>query len=168
MQARVTHGHPAAIAAAQAVAVLVHDALAGLPVSTEVPRGIDDPKFAAAWQRAHRDLVRGERLPAHLRNVAMSGWETVAAAHAITVLYDDDPERAIGAAAASGGDTDTVACIVGGIVGARFGRSALPERWVAGLAAPAAEACGRAAEGLAALTRAVDGDGDGAERVKKM
>jgi ADP-ribosylglycohydrolase len=146
----VTHGHPAAIAAAQAVSVLVHDALGGLPVSTEVPRGIDDPKFTAAWQRAHRDLVPGERLPAHLRNVAMSGWETVAAAHAISVLYDGDPERAIGAAAASGGDTDTIACIVGGIVGARSGRSSLPDRWLAGLAAPAAEACARAAARLTA------------------
>ncbi len=158
IQARVTHGHPAAIAAAQAVAVLVHDAIAGLPVTTELPRGVEDPKFAAAWQRAHRDLVRGDRLPAHLRNVAMSGWETVAAAHAISVLYDGDPERAIGAAAASGGDTDTVACIVGGIVGARYGRRALPKRWLAGLAAPAAEACGRAVTGLAALGRTASAD----------
>ena len=146
MQARITHGHPAAVAAAQAVAVLVHDGIAGVPASTDVPPGIDDPTFVAAWRSAHRDLVRGERLPAHLRNVAMSGWETVAAAHAISLIYDGDPERAIGAAAASGGDTDTVACIVGGIVGARCGRGALPERWIAGLDAHAARACARAAE----------------------
>jgi len=149
MQAKVTHGHPAAVAAAQAVAVLVYDGIAGVPASDDVPSGIDEPAFAAAWRSAHRDLARGERLPAHLRNVAMSGWETVAAAHAISLIYDGDPERAIAAAAASGGDTDTVACIVGGIVGARCGRSALPERWIAGLDAPAAEACARASAMLA-------------------
>ncbi len=149
VQAKVTHGHPAAVAAAQAVAVLVFDGIAGVPVSTDVPAGIDEPAFAAAWRNAHRDLVRGERLPAHLRNVGMSGWETVAAAHAISLIYDGEPERAIAAAAASGGDTDTVACIVGGIVGARCGQSALPERWLAGLDAPAAEACARASALLA-------------------
>ncbi len=149
MQAKVTHGHPAAVAAAQAVAVLVYDGIAGVPASDDLPAGIEDPSFATAWHNAHRDLVRGERLPAHLRNVAMSGWETVAAAHAIALLYDGDPERAIAAAAASGGDTDTVACITGAIAGARSGRSALPERWLAGLHAPAAEACARAAAMLA-------------------
>jgi ADP-ribosylglycohydrolase len=149
MQAKVTHGHPAAVAAAQAVAVLVFDGIAGVAASSDVPLGVDEPIFAAAWRKAHRDLVRGERLPAHLRNVAMSGWETVAAAHAISLLYDGYPERAIAAAAASGGDTDTVACIAGGIVGARCGRGALPARWIAGLDAHAAEACGRAAELLA-------------------
>ena len=63
--------------------------------------------------------MRGERLPGHLRNVAMNAWATVSAAHAIALLYADDPASAIAAAAASGGDTDTIACIVGGIVGAR-------------------------------------------------
>ncbi|MBL8751707.1 MAG: ADP-ribosylglycohydrolase family protein [Planctomycetes bacterium] len=33
------------------------------------------------------------------------------------------------AAVALGGDTDTTACIAGGLAGIRFGRSAIPERW---------------------------------------
>ncbi len=49
LQARITHGHPAAIAAAQAVAVLVYDAVAGVPPSRDVPSGIDDAEFIAAW-----------------------------------------------------------------------------------------------------------------------
>jgi ADP-ribosylglycohydrolase len=138
VQARVTHGHPAAIAAAQAVAALVHDALAGREPGEDVPDGVDDAKFAAAWREMHRDLVRGERLPGHLRNVAMNAWATVSAAHAISLVYADDAAGAIAAAAASGGDTDTMACIVGGIVGARFGVVALPAEWVQGLVARAA------------------------------
>ncbi|MBD5657706.1 MAG: ADP-ribosylglycohydrolase family protein, partial [Candidatus Eremiobacteraeota bacterium] len=73
MQAKITHGHPAAVAAAQAVAVLVHDAIGGRPISLDMPAGIDEPTFSAAWHGAHRDLIAGERLPAHLRNAAMSG-----------------------------------------------------------------------------------------------
>jgi ADP-ribosylglycohydrolase len=152
LQAEVTHGHPAAIAAAQAVAVLVHDAIAGKAASSEVPDGITEPSFTAAWHAAHRELdLRDGRLPSHLRNAAMSGWATVAAAHAITLVFAGDPERAIAAAAASGGDTDTVACIAGAIAGARAGKSALPERWLRGLAPAAARACDDAATALAAL-----------------
>jgi ADP-ribosylglycohydrolase len=149
LQARVTHGHPAAVAAAQAVAVLVHDGIAGVPVSDEVPAGIEDGTFVAAWREAHRDLARGKRLPRHLRNAAMSGWATVAAAHAVTVVHAGDPERAIAAAAASGGDTDTIACIAGAIAGARHGKSALPKRWLDGLSYEAARACDDLAAALA-------------------
>jgi hypothetical protein len=58
------------------------------------------------------------------------------AARAATEYRDErlgDPERAIAAAVGSGGDTDTVGSIVGGIVGARHGRSALSTRWIKGL-----------------------------------
>ncbi|MBD5655395.1 MAG: ADP-ribosylglycohydrolase family protein [Candidatus Eremiobacteraeota bacterium] len=151
MQAKITHGHPAAVAAAQAVAVLVHDAIAGRPISLDMPAGIDEPTFSAAWHGAHRNLIAGERLPAHLRNAAMSGWVTVATAHAIAVLYKDDPERAIGMAAASGGDTDTVACIVGALVGARHGRAFIPKRWLNNLAAQAVDSCNYAANALRGL-----------------
>jgi ADP-ribosylglycohydrolase len=135
-QARVTHGHPAAIAAAAAVAAIVYDALHGIAPSTDVPAGITDATFVKAWRELHRELVpSGLRLPSRLRNVAMSGWETVAAAHAIAMCFAGDPVLAIGAAAASGGDTDTIASITGAIVGARTGIAAFPKPWLDGLAA---------------------------------
>jgi ADP-ribosyl-[dinitrogen reductase] hydrolase len=152
MQARVTHGHPATVAAAQAIAVLVHEAIAGQSPSADVPLGIDNAIFERAWREAHRQLRHGgNRLPAHLRNVGMSGWETVAAAHAITLLFDEDAESAIGTAAASGGDTDTVAAIVGAIVGARYGRSALPARWLTGMNRGAIDICTTASNDLCML-----------------
>ena len=135
-QARVTHGHPAAIAAAAAVAVLVYDALHDVTPSSEVPAGITDVTFVKTWHELHRDLLpSGFRLPSRLRNVAMSGWETVAAAHAIALCFPDDPAVAIGVAAASGGDTDTIASIAGAIVGARSGIAAFPTSWLEGLTA---------------------------------
>jgi len=136
IQAKVTHGHPAAVEAAKAVAVLVYDALAGFEPELDPPIGIAEPEFLSAWRDAHQHLVRGaERLPAHLMEVAMSGWCTVAAAHAISYVYHHDPRRAIAADAASGGDTVTVASIVGGIVGARAGVGAFEDGWLTGLTA---------------------------------
>lgn len=152
VQARVTHGHPAAVAAAAAVAALVFDGIAGGAPTSDVPSGITDAQFVAAWHAAHRDFTSGERLPRQLRNVAMSGWETVAAAHAISLVHAGDPERAIGAPAASGGDTDTAACIVGAIVGARNGYAALPEHWAGTMHEPSRRLCDAAATALVAAT----------------
>jgi ADP-ribosyl-[dinitrogen reductase] hydrolase len=42
-------------------------------------------------------------------------------------------ERAVKAAIALGDDTDTTACVAGGIVGVRGGARAIPERWLAAL-----------------------------------
>jgi ADP-ribosylglycohydrolase len=133
VQSKVTHGHPGATAAAQAIAALVWDALNDRPLDERIPEGIDDRDLTEAWRATHRDAPHGERLPAHLRSVPMNGWYTVAAAHAIVLRYASDPLDAIAAAAGSGGDTDTVACVAGGIVGARMGLRALPEAWTSGL-----------------------------------
>jgi len=135
LQARTTHGHPAAVAAAQAVAVLVCDGIHGEPLSPEVPTGVDDATFESAWRSLHADLVlRDGRLPKRLLDVAMSGWETVAAAHAILCCFPEDAATAIAAAVASGGDTDTVASIVGAMAGARAGARMLPAALIDGLA----------------------------------
>jgi ADP-ribosyl-[dinitrogen reductase] hydrolase len=133
MQAKLSHPHPGAVAAAQVVALIVHDGLYTGRLTTELPAEITDPDMTQAWQHAHRDLRRGERLPRHLLDVDMAGWNTVAAAHAIAQLYVDDPETGIGIAAGSGRDTDTVASITGAMLGAVHGAGALPERWITGL-----------------------------------
>jgi ADP-ribosylglycohydrolase len=51
---------------------------------------------------------------------------------AVTWTQPDDAshlERAIGNAVRTGNDTDTVAAIAGGLLGARWGQSAVPSRW---------------------------------------
>ena len=47
--------------------------------------------------------------------------------HALTA---DSPEAAIVNAANKGGDTDTIGAVTGAVAGARFGASALPDRWL--------------------------------------
>lgn len=49
------------------------------------------------------------------------------------LIFRHDPEEAICAAARIGGDTDTVALIVGALAGAYHGASKLPARWVENL-----------------------------------
>jgi ADP-ribosylglycohydrolase len=127
MQARLSHPHPAAVASAQAVALVVHQAMYDGSFPASIPSEITEPTMLAAWESAHAGLRRATHLPAHLLDVDMAGWNTVAAAHAIAYLYVDEPAEAIGLAAASGKDTDTVASIVGGMLGALHGVRALPE-----------------------------------------
>ena len=52
--------------------------------------------------------------------------------HALTA---DSAEAAIVSAVNEGGDTDTIGAVAGAVAGARFGASALPERWLDALAA---------------------------------
>jgi len=133
MQARLSHPHHAAVASAQVVALVVHEALMTGRLTSDCPAEVSDATMRRAWEEMHRASHPGARLPAHLLDVDMAGWNTVAAAHAIALLYQDDPEAGIGFAAASGKDTDTVASITGAMLGAVHGHRALPQGWIEGL-----------------------------------
>jgi ADP-ribosyl-[dinitrogen reductase] hydrolase len=66
---------------------------------------------------------------------SVSGFveHTVAAALSVSYHYRDDFVGAIRAAIRLGGDTDTVAALVGGIVGARVGTNSIPQPWRRGI-----------------------------------
>lgn len=76
--------------------------------------------------------------PAGTTNGPVSGYivHTVEAALALTARHPDDLRAAVIETVALGGDTDTVAAIVGGLVGARVGRDGIPTDWLAGLIEP--------------------------------
>jgi hypothetical protein len=78
MQARLSHPHPGAVASAQVVALVVHEAIYEGRLATAVPPEITDRSMLAAWERAHEGLERGPRLPPHLLDADMAGWNTVA------------------------------------------------------------------------------------------
>jgi ADP-ribosyl-[dinitrogen reductase] hydrolase len=88
----------------------------------------------AAWWSAR--LAEAEQGP--LERFRPNGYVVTAlqAAHgaiATTEIPDDEPARhlqdALHRAVAVGDDTDTVAAIAGQLLGARWGASAIPERW---------------------------------------
>lgn len=77
--------------------------------------------------------------------------ETVPAAFLVFAHFPDSLEEALVAAVAAGGDTDSIASIVGALAGAASGREAIPARWLQGLHEPeeieaAADELYRAAE----------------------
>lgn len=60
------------------------------------------------------------------------GWiaeEALATALLCFLMYPDEPVRALGRAAATGGDSDSIAALAGAFLGARHGLEAFPADW---------------------------------------
>jgi ADP-ribosylglycohydrolase len=137
--AEVTHAHPEGVAGAVAVAVaaslsastatssgsagagLIEAALDLVPAG-QVRRGLDRALRMRDHpvEQAARELGNGSRITAP-DTVPFTLW--VAARH------HDDYEAAVRACAAVGGDMDTTAAIVGGIVAARVRLDGIPATW---------------------------------------
>lgn len=126
-QSSVTHGHPWALAAC-AIYVLW---------ARRLLQGHADPWGSAVV--AVRRIYTHPVLQDALEHVL--GWETpkgtgfvVDALHSARAAVEAGPyEVAVRRAIAFGHDTDTTACIAGGIAGLRDGATAIPERWRAAL-----------------------------------
>ncbi|MFQ3565487.1 MAG: ADP-ribosylglycohydrolase family protein [Aggregatilineales bacterium] len=132
----LTHRHPAAVAASIAAAYAVALALEGISTAEYLPRiaqfvdGISE-EFDQALRRVGHVGAWGdeERALAHIGK----GWvgdEAVAMALYCVLRYPDDYVACVCRAANIDGDSDSVACIAGGIMGARLGMGALPVEWL--------------------------------------
>lgn len=67
------------------------------------------------------------------RGVSGYTYHTVPIAIHCWLSFPDDYQRAVTTAIECGGDADTTAAIVGGIVGARVGKEGLPAKWLSGI-----------------------------------
>ncbi|CAN5499791.1 ADP-ribosylglycohydrolase family protein [soil metagenome] len=88
-------------------------------------RAIETAVQVAAWA-AGASLPAEETIPENPTGFAPITIQAVAGCLA---THSDDLESAVRLAVESGGDTDTIAAIVGGILGARLGPSAVPAVW---------------------------------------
>lgn len=131
----ITHGHSAAIAASIAGAYLVKLALDGVHPNEYMRRvlefcdGISD-EFDQAILRVGHVLGWGseEKALTHIGE----GWvgeEAVALALYCVLKYPDDYVTCVCRGANTDGDSDSIACIAGGIMGARLGLDAIPTDW---------------------------------------
>jgi ADP-ribosylglycohydrolase len=134
-----THQHPAADAAAIASAYLVKLALDGVhpnQFSQKVMAfcaGISD-EFDYAILRVNHTTGWTDTNAA-LKHIG-EGWvgeEAVALALYCCLKFPDDYVAAVRLGANIDGDSDSVACIAGGILGARLGVSGIPADWIARL-----------------------------------
>lgn len=139
--AEVTHAHPEARCGAAATALAARLAAR----SRDVPCPGSDPLFALvgapldATLRVARGLAEAQQLGpgasledavAALGNGSkVSCPDTVPLALWIAFRHLDDFELAVRHALAAGGDTDTVAAIVGGVVASRVGLDGIPAAW---------------------------------------
>ncbi len=130
----ITHGHPAAIAASIAAAYLVKLALDGVPPSEytarvlEITDGISDEFDAAIYRVGQAHFASEERCLKHIGE----GWvgeEAAGLALWCVLKYPDDYVACVRRGANSDGDSDSIACIAGGISAARLGLDAVPDAW---------------------------------------
>jgi len=132
----VSHNTGVAIAGASAVAAAVSAGLDGATVSESIPIAIraaaigrDRGYWVAAGDVSRRiewavrltdgdDVERSLADVAELVGTSLATQESVPAAFAILALHSDDPWQAVLTAASLGGDTDTIAAMVGAVTGA--------------------------------------------------
>jgi ADP-ribosylglycohydrolase len=136
--ASITHGHPCGTEGAAAAALCVALALHGaspVEMHREVGRRISGRAMAleALWSRIphllHKDpaevLVDLEKNPAGLGE-SWVAEEAIASAMYCFWRHPDDFHACVVEAANTDGDSDSIACIAGSIVGARVGLARLP------------------------------------------
>jgi ADP-ribosylglycohydrolase len=134
-----THQHPAADAASIAAACLVKLALDGVHPREfsrrviEFCNGISDEFDAAVLRLNHTLDWANTDAAIHRLGQGWVGEEAVALAIYCCLKHPDDYVAAVRLGANIDGDSDSVACITGGILGARLGLNAIPARWIAQL-----------------------------------
>jgi ADP-ribosylglycohydrolase len=130
-QSRVTHGHPRAQVCCALYCLWARAALAG----TGDPWKAACATLRALWPEGTRERtelevhVRPDDPPSELG----SGYVVSTLHSAHHVLAHQGYERVVKAAVSLGHDTDTTACVAGGIAGLRDGVGAIPVRWREGL-----------------------------------
>jgi ADP-ribosylglycohydrolase len=131
----ITHGHPAAVASTIAGAYLVKLALDGVHPDEYLRHvqafagGISDD-FDRAMLKIGHVMTWGseEQALSHIGE----GWiaeEAIALALYCVMRYPDDYVGGVRRGANTDGDSDSIACIAGGILGARLGLEAIPLAW---------------------------------------
>ncbi len=133
---RLTHTDPKALAGAFAVALAAWCAQRGrerdfLAVIAEAG-GLDQPELAERLRRAVDSAAAGESTEAFAKGMCgpkgVSGYilDTVPVAVHAWQRHPHDLDAGVQAAIRCGGDTDTIAAIVGGIVGTAVGAAGIP------------------------------------------
>lgn len=139
--AEVTHAHPEAILGAVAVAVAAAEAgWARLVRSRPAPHDLldvvlgylVDSRVKAGIERARRLLgVSVAEAAYELGNGAqVLAQDTVPFTLWVAATYLDDYRSSVLACVEAGGDVDTTAAIVGGVVAAYTGRAGIPPAWL--------------------------------------
>jgi ADP-ribosylglycohydrolase len=94
-----------------------------------IARGWDECRLAL--DRLDTALRHGDRA-ADPCAITGAGWvaeEALATGLLCALLFEDEPAAALGRAAATSGDSDSIACLTGAFLGAAYGMEAWPAEW---------------------------------------
>ncbi|MFC1850884.1 ADP-ribosylglycohydrolase family protein [candidate division CSSED10-310 bacterium] len=130
-----THGHRGADAACIGAAWLIKCALDHIPIDQFIPSVLEftkgiSPEFTQSIQKVKECLTWDDEEQA--LEYLGEGWigpEAVALALYCFLRYPDDYKKAILRGANTNGDSDSIACIAGGISGAYLGIDAISHAW---------------------------------------
>ncbi|MGH2607830.1 MAG: ADP-ribosylglycohydrolase family protein, partial [Tepidiformaceae bacterium] len=133
---KMTHRDPIALAACAGMAAGMVAALGGEGIAAIVDAMIaaaakDDPATAEMMAVAAAEAQAG--VPVEVTLQQLQGWaahEAIAAAAYVITRHPDDIVAGILEAANTPGDSDSIATLVGALLGARLGIAALPSDWV--------------------------------------
>jgi ADP-ribosylglycohydrolase len=143
---RLTHTDPRAEGGALIVALAANQSSSGrvspgdlLDTTVRLQPGIA-PELVRLVEAAAESALRGEETIEFARAIGLERGVTGFILHTVPValhawiLYPESLPDSLRATVRCGGDTDTVAAITGGIVGARPGNLAIPKEWFEKLA----------------------------------
>ncbi len=140
LQSRVTHGHPRALVCCALYCLWARHVLNASGADTERPAGSNQPKASGdGWDTAVASLRKiyapGSPEARELDIVLTfdaptgSGYVVDCLHSARACLAKGSYEAVVKAAVAMGHDTDTTACVAGGLAGLRDGVRAIPHTW---------------------------------------
>ena len=130
-----THGHPTAVAASVGAAYLVKLALDGVEPDSMIPELLQFTKDISEEFEQKVSMVmecleyRSEEEALKALGEGWVGEEAVALALYCFLRYPNDYAKTVVRGANTNGDSDSIACVAGGISGARLGIDAIPVDW---------------------------------------
>ena len=139
---RITHTDPKALRGASIVAEFAAKNTQGSPIDTNnciqsLEKIIDNDddllnlvKKAVESAKKNQSAIEFCKEINQTKGVSGYIYHTLPVVIQIVLRHNNDFEQAITEAVACGGDTDTVAAIVGGIVGSNVGKEGIPEAWI--------------------------------------
>lgn len=134
---KITHGHELALCGAATTAILTRYALDGMPIGcwgNELLKIISINAHFKEMIRVAIQMAAERRQPDFVlsKECLGEGWtghEAVASSLYCCLMNQDSYRDAVVMAANTVGDSDSIACITGAIMGARLGEEALPQDW---------------------------------------
>lgn len=139
---QITHTDPKAIKGAKIVAELTARNVQGAALTTDncltELAGLidDDEELRTLLSRAIESAMAGQSALKYCQEnkqgKGVSGYiyKTLPVVVQIVLRHNDNYQQAVTEAIACGGDTDTAAAIIGGIVGANVGKAGIPTEWI--------------------------------------